>query len=285
MKFEAIASGLGFLEGPVAMNDGRIAVTSIDRGQVLVMERDGNGIAQRATTGGGPNGAAEGPGGTLFIAQNGGKQPAKRGGLVDTGGVQAVGPDGTVTWVTRDPVSPNDLCIGPDGLIYITDPTRPRSRADGRLWRCNPADSEAELLTSIPWYPNGIGFGPEDDVLYVASTDEKRIVRFPLGGSGLGKPETFVHMEEHGPDGFAFDREGNIIIAGVGLHGGAGNIEVWSSEGELLDKFQPGEDVFYTNVALFDDGGMIVTSSGRGEILATPPGSFRPLPLHPFRSG
>lgn len=275
---------MGFLEGPVALADGRVAVTSIDRGKVYTMNRDGSDLTELATTEGGANGATEGRDGVMFVAQNGGKPPAKRGGGVETGGVQAVSPDGSVRWVTKDPVSPNDLCVGPEGTLWITDPTRPRPKADGRLWRCDPSASEAELLCSVPWYPNGIGFGREDDAVYVASTDEQRIVRFPIGPNGLGKPDTFVQMTDNGPDGFAFDAEGNVIIGAVGLTGNPGDIQVWSPDGQLLDRFQPGSDVFYTNVALCEDGAMVVTSSGNGEVLITPPGSFRPLALHPFRT-
>lgn len=283
MRFDTIARDMGFLEGPVALSDGRVAVTSIDRGKVYTMNRDGSDLTELATTEGGANGATEGREGVLFVAQNGGKPPAKRGGGVLTAGVQEVSLEGAVSWVTQDPVSPNDLCVGPDGILWITDPTRPRSKADGRLWRCDPATREAELLCSVPWYPNGIGFGLEDDAIYVASTDEQRIVRFAIGPTGLGKPETFIQMTDNGPDGFAFDGEGNIIIGAVGLTGEAGDIQVWSSEGQLLERLQPGSDVFYTNVALLDNGAMVVTSSGNGEVLMTEPGSFNYLALHPFR--
>lgn len=285
MRFETIARDMGFLEGPVALTGGKIAVTSIDRGKVYAINPNGSDLVELATTGGGANGATEGHDGAIFVAQNGGKPPARRGGQVQTAGIQAISPDGSISWVTQDPVSPNDLCFGPDGMLWITDPTRPRSRADGRLWRCDPTSSEAELLCSVPWYPNGIGFGLEDDAVYVASTDEQRIVRFPVEPSGLGEPETYIQMTEHGPDGFAFDSEGNLIIGAVGLGGDPGSVQVWSPEGRLLERYQPGSDVFYTNVAICRDGSLVVTSSGNGEVLITPPNSFGYLPLYPFRSG
>nr|QMS47929.1 hypothetical protein WG33_0128 [uncultured bacterium] len=92
-------------------------------------------------------------------------------------------------------------------------------------------------------------------------------------------------MTDNGPDGFAFDNEGNIIIGAVGLTGEAGDIQVWSPEAKLLERYQPGTDVYYTNVALTEDGGVVVTSSGNGEVLLTPPDSFGYLALHPFRTG
>lgn len=285
MDFKTIATDLGFLEGPVALQDGSIAVTSINTGRVLLIE-DPHGEATCTTLaaiGGGPNGATEGVGGEILIAQNGGKPPSTRSEEVNTGGIQAVARDGSVRWISRDPISPNDICVGPEGFIYVTDPTRPRTRADGRLWRCAPDSSESELLASLPWYPNGLGFGIEDDALYVASTDEQRIVRFPIDAGTLGRPETYIQMTKNGPDGFAFDAVGNLIIGAVGLSGGPGDIQIWSPEGELLEVIEPGSDTFYTNMAILTDGSMVVTSSGAGQVLLTAKGLFEPLALHPFR--
>src|SRR5579859_6728776 len=192
-----IARDLGFAEGPVISQTGQYFVTSIDRG--CIYHISGDAAAVWAVSGGGPNGATEGPpdafGPTLYISQNGGTRPAHRWPSV-TGGVQIARAGGRIDWLTRDPVSPNDLCFGPDGLLYVTDPTRGRpDRDDGRIWRCDPQTGEAELLVSVPWYPNGIGFGLEDDAVYVASTGEQRIWRFPLTGSGLGKPEVFIQQD------------------------------------------------------------------------------------------
>src|SRR5687767_8357318 len=133
--FEVLASGLGFTEGPVFRQSGDIAVVSMGRGQVCFL---GEGESTWADTGGGPNGLAEAADGSLYVAQNGGRGRAFPRPTA-TGGVQVVRPDRSVSYVTSDPISPNDLCFGPDGLLYVTDPTRraPR-RDDGRIWRVDP---------------------------------------------------------------------------------------------------------------------------------------------------
>src|SRR4051794_9396288 len=107
MEFKVVARGLGFLEGPVAMQSGAIAVTSIDTGDVFVID-DPHGAAtvkRFSAPGGGPNGAAEGSDGSLFIAQNGGKWPATRTGDHVTGGIQVVRPDGSTEWLSSDLIS------------------------------------------------------------------------------------------------------------------------------------------------------------------------------------
>src|SRR5919204_5691375 len=228
METTVLASGLGFTEGPVirqTQNAGEVVVTSIDQGRVFTLDGQG-GARELADTAGSPNGATEGADGTIFIAlvgRMGGNRAAQ--GLPVTsrpalgGGIRAIRPDGALDWVTLDPVSPNDLCFGPDGLLYATDPTRRDQRNDGRLWRVDPASGEAELLATLDWYPNGIGFALEDDAVYVANTNDACILRFPLSGGRLGRPEIVFHMSRGYPDGFAFDDEQNLVIGAISFDG------------------------------------------------------------------
>jgi gluconolactonase len=277
-----VGSGAGFTEGPVIRQDGQVVCTSIDHGCLYALSPDGPELPEvLAVTGGGPNGATEGPGGVIYVAQNGGRRPARKWPYV-TGGVQAVGPGGLVSWVTMDPVSPNDLCFGPDGMLYVSDPTRRAARDDGRLWRCDPGSGEAELLASVPYYPNGIGFGLEDDALFVASTGQSAIIRIPVTAAGLGQPEVFVRMDYGMPDGFAFDRSGNIIVAVVGQTG-PGEIQTYDRSGHLIDTVRPSASAKLTNVALSGDGVLIVTDAAAGAVLAIDGWPERGLALHPFR--
>ena len=279
MEGRIVARDLGFTEGPVITQAGEFMVTSIDHGCLYRITADACEVL--AVTGGGPNGAAEGIGATIYVSQNGGKRPAHRWPNV-TGGIQVIHDGGRVEWLTQDPVSPNDLCFGPDGLLYCTDPTRGRPRDDGRLWRCDPTTGEAELLCSVPWYPNGIGFGLEDNAVYVASTGEQRIWRFPIIQSGLGKPDAFAQLASGLPDGFAFDAGGNLLVAAVGENGTPGQIQTYDRDGTLVDAFEPSSSSKITNVALGSDGTMLVTDADGGTAIVVDwpnPG----LPLHPFR--
>src|ERR1700744_5315559 len=99
MQWRVVASGLGVLEGPVFTQSGALVMTSMDYGHVYAI--DGEGPRILAVTGGGPNGAAEGPDGTLYVTQSGGKNRHRR--PVITGGIQAIRPAGRLDWITPDP--------------------------------------------------------------------------------------------------------------------------------------------------------------------------------------
>lgn len=273
MDVVVAADGVGFTEGPVALRGGGVAFVSVDQGVVYVAGEEGCRVL--AATGGGPNGLAEGADGTLYVAQNGGRwSAAPRPSF--TGGVQAVSPAGEVRWVTQDPIAPNDLCLGPDGALYVTDPTRRPAMDDGRIWRIDPASGDAELLASVPWYPNGIGFGP-DGALYVANTTARRILRY---ANGIGSPEDFCEVGGL-PDGFAWDDEGRLLVCAVGVDD-PGTIEVRGPGGDLLDTIAPGPSRHYTNVAISLQGDLYLCDADAGRVLrgAWPcPG----LALHPWR--
>jgi gluconolactonase len=272
---------LGFLEGPVVRQDGSIAVVSIDRGRLYNVAPSG-AVTELAAAEAGLNGATEGDGGRIYLAHFWGAPPAPLDAK-STGGLLAWTPDTGIVWISRDPVSPNDLCVGPEGLVYLTDPTRGQ-RADGRLWRCDPATGVAELLVSVDWYPNGIGFGAADDALFVASSFKQQIIRFPVDERRLGKGEVVIQMTEGVPDGFAFDIEGNLVVAAPSMeHGRAGTIQTWSLGGELLDVFRPGESRLYTNVALSTEGVLYITDAELGALLRVDDWPTRGLALHPSR--
>jgi len=285
-EVRVVATDVGFSEGPVVLQDGRIAFVSVDLGNLYaVADVAGSveGPERLVSIGGGLNGAAEGPDGRVYLAHNGGRGGSARGMRTSTGGVKAYKPLGIVDWLTTDPISPNDLAFGPDGLLYVTDPTRRPSRDDGRIFRVSVETGTAELLCSVPWYPNGIAFGPEDDAVYVADTLKSQIVRFAVSSSGLGKEELVVQMEHGRPDGFCFDSEGNLVIAAIGDEGESGDIQTWSREGRLVDLFDPRAGQVVTNVAISGDRRCVITAAGIGQIVVVDNWPAAGLELHPFR--
>lgn len=297
---KTLAANVGLAEGPVFLRRGGLLTVSGDRGHIHKV--DGGVLSIFAVTGTGPNGLAEGPGGTVYVAMSGRVGSRPRDGTPV--GILAVRPHGRLQWITQEPVAPNDLCFGPDGLLYFTDPTRGR-RDDGRLWRVDVETGEAQLLVSVGWYPNGIGFGLDDGAVLVADTTNGRMMRFPIGASGLGRAEVAFELDHGVPDGFAFDTAGNVVIATQSRAfanpmsraagpDSTGDVQTYSSAGRLLDVYQPGSGENYTNLALSPEGLLVITCAGDtgkiaagletgGSILGVEGWPSRGVPLHPFR--
>jgi gluconolactonase len=280
-----LALEVGFTEGPTLTDEGEIVHVSIDQGLLYRIGADGRSRVL-ADLSGGPNGACLGPGGDIYVAQNGGNWMVGGGkGARTQSGVQAVSANGTVRWVSTDPLAPNDLCFGPDHALYITDPTRRRTYDDGRIWRYDPARGTAVVLCTVGWFPNGIAFGPEGDVIYVASTGDGTIIRLPIEGEGAGRQgEVFARLDHGYPDGMAFDANGSLLV-GANSHtpGTSGDIQVFARDGRLTDILDVGPNARYTNLAISGDQTIVFTDSDAGAIRALDGWRSPGLALYPRR--
>src|ERR1700722_10524684 len=82
--FEVLAEGLQFPEGAIAIPDGSAILVEIARG---TLSRAWNGkVEVVCDLGGGPNGAALGPDGAVYVANNGGGGLAGGPGAAVQGG-------------------------------------------------------------------------------------------------------------------------------------------------------------------------------------------------------
>ena len=256
MMAEVVATGLGFPEGPVVLPDGRIAFCEQFRSQISVY--DGAGVSALARTGGSPNGATLGSDGKLYVAQNGGVVGDWRATVMITPSIQRVAIDGTVeevcTAVAGMPlIAPNDICFGPDGRLYFTDPAHgydPDNRAqDGRIYAIGQ-DGRGELVVRRePVYTNGIGFLPDGTLVWVESYERH------VCALREGRPVVLCELPDgHMPDGFALAEDGRIFIATVFSHG----VTIVSTEGEYLGLIELDGDCLATNCA-FQDSTLWVT--------------------------
>ena len=283
MKRTVLATGLQFPEGPVWLGTRRVAFTEI-RGQCVSLWHDGT-LARVARTGGGANGATLGPDGALYVANNGGLSLGHDGRWTAPdaipGRIQRVTLAGEVSDVAvrlpgAPPNRPNDLCFGPDGLLYYTDPHNWEDLANlgkGRVARTT-LDGRVELVAEIPAFPNGIAFGP-DDRLYVAQSVTQKIL--VMDAKPGATPAVWATLPRGFPDGFCFDAAGRLYAAGS-----LGDVVVvFEPDGEVRDIIEMGAGSEPTNCCL-GDGALYVTLAGTGQLVALDM-PVEPLPLYPAR--
>lgn len=247
-KAERIAEGHSFTEGPVwvdgpagpdgAAGGGSLYYSDIPKNSVYVW-REGQAAAKFISPSGQSNGLIAGPEGTLIAAAHAGR--------VDVLALDKPPRTLAEKFEGKGLNSPNDLCVGPDGAIYFTDPPyglrgplgpagRTRELEYSGVYRL-AADGTLTLLHKDLRTPNGLAFSPDAKTLYVADTSTGTISAFDLKPDGtLGEKRAFAATKDPesgrpaGADGVKVDTAGNVYCAA------RGGVWVFSPAGDLLGR-------------------------------------------------
>lgn len=290
-EMREITSGLQFPEGPIALPDGSVLLVEIKRGTLTRVGPDGKQSIV-AKTGGGPNGAAFGPDGKVYVCNNGGfewheagpfllpgNQPASyTGGSIQridvaTGAVETV-----YTHCGAHALrGPNDLVFDASGGFWFTDhgKTRERDRDRGGLYYARPDGSALREIVYPLDAPNGVGLSPDGSRVYVAETHTGRVFWWDLAGPGEIRPHTSPnrgHLLVGLPgmqllDSLAIDADGNVCVATIAN----GGITIISPDGARTEHV-PLPDPLTTNLCFGGPGlrTAYVTLSGTGKLVSIP---------------
>lgn len=286
---ELVAEGLKFPEGPIAMSDGSVILVEIARGTLSRVTAEGE-VSVIAELGGGPNGAAIGPDGAVYVCNNGGfdwihagdrlipgdQASDYSGGRIErvdlaTGKVETL-----YTECNGNPLKgPNDIVFDRQGGFWFTDHGKAhgRLRDRGAVFYAKPDGSSITQHVFPLEAPNGIGLSGKEDFLFVAETPTARLWKFKLGAPGVIDPvgpftgECIAGMGGHQFfDSLALDAEDNVCVATI-LNGGITSI---SPDGKTV-KHVPTEDGLTTNICF---GGQdlktaYITLSSTGQLVKT----------------
>lgn len=296
LQYRVVADGLIFPEGPIALADGSVLVVEIKGARLIRVLPDGSKQVV-AELGGGPNGAAIGPDGACYVANNGGfhwlsedifgvqgyMRPHGRAADYTGGSIQRVdlGTGEVTTLYTHCdgvPINgPNDIVFDANGDMWFTDhgKTYGRQMDLGVVYHA-AADGSSIRQAIFPMItPNGCGLSPDGKTFYASETETGRLWRWPITGRGevakkawpspnggelLGQATGYQRF-----DSFALEENGNICV-GTLVTGG---ITVFSPEGEKLEYWE-GPEPYCTNICFggADMRTAYITVSGHGLLLA-----------------
>lgn len=224
-----VGKGFGFTEGPVWSPAGFLYVSDEKQNKIYRLYQDGHKEA------------------VISLGDPDGNTYDRQGHLIDCASVLRaiieITSEGRYT-VLADRYqgkkfnSPNDVIIGPDGVIYFTDPTLdlPKNRKQEipfrGVYRLDKAGN-IRLLTKDLTQPNGLAFSPDGKRFYVDDSERCNIRLYDVAPDGsIGNGRIFAtepgHPDDGVPDGMKVDEQGNLFVTGPK------GIWVWDPQGRHL---------------------------------------------------
>ena len=206
MDLELVAEGLFFPEGPVAMADGSVILVEIGGKRLTRVRPDGTKETV-AELGGGPNGAAVGPDGVIYVVNNGGafKFPddwETEGRMLipdayDGGYVQRVDLETGEVRVLYDscdgrPLNgPNDIVFDSEGGFWFTcfGYSDGENRRLGGLYYAKADGSHIRRVRAEQISPNGVGLSPDQKTVYWSDSMLQRLWALDLDAPGEAPAE------------------------------------------------------------------------------------------------
>ena len=123
---------------------------------------------------------------------------------------------------------PNDIAIDGKNRLYASDPNW--KAGTGRIWRIN-TDGKIVLIEDNMGTPNGIEVSPNEKILYVNESVQRKVWAYDLSRDGsISNKRLLIAFPDFGMDGMRCDVDGNLYIA----RHGKGTVAKVSSKGELL---------------------------------------------------
>lgn len=122
---------------------------------------------------------------------------------------------------------PNDLAIGPDEVLWASDPNWGKNT--GQLWRIDRQGKITKVASDMGT-TNGIEVSPDGATLYVNESIQRNIWAFTITPDGLKDKRLLKQFPDHGFDGMRSDVDGNLYVTRYGK----GTVAVVSPKGDVI---------------------------------------------------
>jgi sugar lactone lactonase YvrE len=248
------------IEGPAVNSNGTLfAVNFKEEGTIGRVDSEGKGeVFLSLPKGSIGNGIRFDEAGTMFIADYAGHKVYK---------VLKNSRDLHVWAENQEMSQPNDLAVGNNGVLYLSDPDWANN--SGRIWMVS-ATGSIVLLEENMGTTNGIEVSPDGAVLYVNESVQRMVWKYDIQTDGsIANKSAFISFEDFGLDGMRCDSQGNLYITRYDK----GTVVIVSPEGEIIKEiFLKGKKP--SNIAFggIDGKTCFVTLADRGciEIFTAP---------------
>jgi gluconolactonase len=256
---EVLITGYDSPEGPAFDTEGNFFFVNWLSSSIVKVTPEGE-ASEYFNTGGIPAGLAFHPDGSLYVADEG----------EDIHGILRITRDGEAMILVNEfqgePLNgANDLMFDQQGILYFSDPweTSPENPVGG-FYRLFPDGTLEQIDTGFA-FPNGVAITADGSAVILAESWTNRLWRYAIAADGtVGQRELWVEFDhDGGPDGMAFDANGDLYVA----HSFAGHVDVIDPSGSVVEQLlMPAPHV--TNVAFGgeDNKTMVVTEVTTGSV-------------------
>jgi sugar lactone lactonase YvrE len=125
---------------------------------------------------------------------------------------------------------PNDIAIDKKNRLYASDPDF--KKGTGKIWRID-INGKVVLLDSALGTANGIEISPDDKILYVNETVQRKVWAYDLSEEGqISHKRLLIEFPDFGTDGMRCDQKGNLYIT----RHGKGTVVKVSPEGDVVQE-------------------------------------------------
>ena len=135
------------------------------------------------------------------------------------GEITAFGPDGKGTRLASGIVHLNDVVVGHNGDLYVTDdPPANDVGAPSKVWLVHP-DGKKQVVDTGLKFANGLALSPDQSLLYVDDYHSHWVYCYQVLPDGtLANKQRYDHLHEKdaeddsGADGLRADRDGRLYV-------------------------------------------------------------------------
>jgi gluconolactonase len=205
--------GFAFVEGPVWVKQGYLVFSDIYNSRIMKMSAPEQSATYRSFTNA-ANGNSMDVQGRLYSCERDGHRVVR---MEKDGSVSVVASE----FEGKRLNAPNDVVVRRDGQVYFSDPASdavldPRELGFNGVYHVTPA-GKISLVAKMT-RPNGVALTPDGKTLYVADTQQRKIMAYDLDAQGNASRErVFIDGIDGGPDGLRVAANGNLYIACRGI--------------------------------------------------------------------